>query len=340
MKPREAVLGVTLALAVLAAPLPSDGQQPAKVYRIGYFAAGPAPVDQTPQHCPKKGDPQWQAWVKGLRERGYVQGQNLVIECRWTLWRDERSPALAAELASLRVDLLVAVGTAQVRAAKRATSAIPIVMVGVIDPVGRGLVASLAQPGDGVTGLTETAGWGITGKHLQLLKEAVPHVSRVAVLRYSGAPSDEILRREVEAAARKLDVTLAFYEVRDPEDFEGTFAAMIKARADALLVVPTPFIGIHARRIADLAAKNWLPSMYPFREAAEAGGLMAYGPNQSDIFRRLGIYVDKILNGAKPGDLPVEQPTKFELLVNLTTAEALGLTIPQSLLSQADEVIQ
>jgi putative ABC transport system substrate-binding protein len=242
---------------------------------------------------------------------------------------------------SLKVDLLVANGTASVRAAKQATSAIPIVMVGVIDPVGRGLVASLAHPGGNVTGLTSSAGSEIAGKYLQLLKDAVPKVSRVAVLLNRANPLEprSAYLSETQAAARALDVSLQFYEVQDPEEFGSAFTAMTKARAEALLVLPHPLF-LNARRIIDLAAKSRLPTMYPFKEAVEVGGLMGYEANQPDIHRRLGPYVDKILNGAKPGDLPVEQPSKFELVINLKTAKALGLTIPQSLLSRADEVIQ
>jgi putative ABC transport system substrate-binding protein len=278
--------------------------------------------------------------VEGLRAHGYVQGQNLVIECRWTEGRDERAPALAAELVSLKVDVLVAVGTTQTRAAKQATSAIPIVMVGVWTPVEHGLIASLAQPGGNVTGVADTAGVEVGGKHLQFLKVAVPKVSRVAVLGYARNPAEPIFGSATQAAARALDVTLQPYPVQDPKEFAGAFAAMTKARAGALLLISHPFINIHTRRIVELAAQSRLPAMYPYREAAAAGGLMGYGVNLADNFRRVGFYVDRIFKGANPGDLPVEQPTKFDLVINLKTAKTLGLTIPQSLLSRADEVIQ
>ena len=238
MKPSAAVLSVILALVLLAASVPSDGQQPATVYRIGYLRVDipPGPTDTTPQHCPIKGGPYWQAWAEGLRERGYLPGQNLVIECRWTEGREERAPALAAELVSLKPDLLVAFGTAQVRAAKQATSTLPIVMVGVINPVGTGLVDSLAQPGGNVTGLTDTL-IEMEGKRLQLLKEAVPKLSRVAVLDHSSAPQTPPRAvgagREIEAAAQALGVTVQRYWVRAPEEFAGVFAAMTKARAEA-----------------------------------------------------------------------------------------------------------
>jgi putative ABC transport system substrate-binding protein len=278
--------------------------------------------------------------VEGLRAHGYIPGQNLVIECRYTEGREERAASLAAELVSLKVDLLVANGTTQVRAAKQATSAIPIVMYGVIDPVRRGLVASLAHPGGNVTGPTDTL-MEMEGKRLQLLKEAVPTVSRVAVLSYSTGTHEGIFEREREAAARALGVTLQSYGVRALEEIAGAFTAMTKARAEALFVDPHPFWGGHEqRRIVELAAQSRLPAVYPVRAFVQAGGLLAYDVDQPAIRRRVGFYVDSILKGAKPGDLPVEQPTKFELVINLKTAKSLGLIIPQSLLSRADEVIQ
>jgi putative ABC transport system substrate-binding protein len=274
-----------------------------------------------------------------LREYGYLLGQNLLIECRYTEGRAERAPALAAELVSLKPDLLVVNSTANVRAAKQATSAIPVVMVGVIDPVGRGLVASLAQPGGNVTGLTDTF-IEMEGKRLQLLKEAVPTVTHVAVLSHPSATPEPAFGREREAAARPLGVTLQVYDIRDPAEFAGAFTAMTKARAEALFVAPDPFWGGHEQRIIELAAQHRLPAMYHDRVFVPRGGLMSYDVNRPANFRRLGFYVDKIFKGAKPGDLPVEQPTKFDLVINLKTAKALGLTIPQSLLSRADEVME
>jgi putative ABC transport system substrate-binding protein len=279
-----------------------------------------------------------------MRERGYTLGQNLAIECRYTDGRDERAPAFAAELVNLKVDLIVAEGTNQVRAVKQATSTIPIVMYGVIEPVRRGLVVSLARPGGNVTGLTDSAGVEIYGKYLQLLKEAVPTASRVAALRYSRPLREPDFVREthgeIESEARRLGVLLQFYSVRGPEDLEGVFAEMTKARAQALLVVPHPSFGTHAQRIVDLAAQSRLPAMYPDRLHVEVGGLMAYAVDNLNLPRRLAEYVDRILKGAKPGDLPVEQPTKFELIINFKTAKVLGLTIPPTLLIQADEVIR
>jgi len=337
-----AIFIVALALGLLAAPVSSPGQQPGKVYRIGNLGGSmSAPTEETPpQKCPITGGPNWQAWVEGLRERGYLQGQNLLIECRWTGGQLERSSSLAAELVSLKVDLILAAGNPRARAAKQATSAIPIVMVYALDPVKEGLVASLARPGGNVTGVTMDAGLEIVGKHLELLKEAVPTLSRVAVLSNPVIPLNAAMLRETQAAAQALGVTLQVYDVRDPAEFTGAFAAMTKARAEALLVLTNSFIYVHVRRIADLAAKSRLPAVYPFREAVEAGGLMAYATNAPDMFRHAATYVDKILKGAKPGDLPVEQPTKLDLLINLKTAKALGLTIPPSLLMRADEVIE
>jgi len=336
-----AVIAMVLALGLLAAPLPADGQQPAKVYRIGWLGFDPAPTNATPHKCPINGNSRWQAWVEGLRERGYVEGQNLIIECRWTEGRPERAAPLAIELVSLKVDLILANGSASVLATKQATSAIPIVMVGVLSPVERGLVASLARPGGNVTGLTNSAGPQIAGKYLQLLKEAVPGISRVATLAYRANPMEPPYRftDELHAAAQALGVTLHSIEVEGPDGLDHAFAMVAKAQADALLVRPHPFF-LDARRIVDFAAKHRLPAMYPFKEAVEAGGLMAYETDQPDIFQRLGVYVDKIFKGAKPGDLPVEQPTKFDLIINLNTAKALGITIPKDVLLRADEVIQ
>jgi putative tryptophan/tyrosine transport system substrate-binding protein len=342
MKPRQIVLRVILAFAFLAAPLPSDGQQPAKIYRVGFLAGNMfAPTEEAhPQKCPTTGYPNWQAFVEGLRERGYIPGQNLAIECRWTDGQEEeRAPALAAELVGLKPDLIVATSTAKVRAVKQVTGTIPIVMVGVLDPVRRGLVASLAHPGGNVTGLTDKP-MEMVGKRLQLLKEAVPTVSRVAVLTRPSATPEPHLLEPLQAAARALDVTLQFYEVRAPEELEGAFAAMTKAREEALFMTMSPLWQYHRERIIELTAQSRLPAMYHDSEFVKAGGLMAYDTDQPAIFRRIGSYVDKILNGANPGDLPVEQPTRFELIINLKTAAALDLTIPESLLNRADELIR
>ena len=338
----RAIFIVALALGFLAAPFPSPGQKPAKVYRIGRLGAGVPEID--PRICPSKGNAFWKTWIEALRERGYVQGRNLVLECRYTEGREERAILFASELVDLKPDLIVAAGTNQVRAVKQVTSSIPIVMHDVIEPVRRGLVASLARPGGNVTGVTDTAGVGIYAKYLQLLKEAVPTVSRVAILRYSGSLRDPVwtseMNKEIEAEARELGVVLQSYYVTVPEELGAAFAAMTKARSDALLLVPHPSWGTHIPQIVDLAARSRLPAMYPDKPNVERGGLMAYAVDWLDTARRVAAYADRILKGAKPGDLPVEQPTKFELIINLKTAKTLGLTIPPTLLIQAEEVIR
>ena len=331
----------TLALGLLVMPFAADAQQPGKVHRIGYLGVNAfAPTEAThPQKCPMTGAQNWQAWLAGLREHGYIPGQNVVIDCRWTEGQAERAPALAVELASLKPDLLVVAYTVNVRAAKQATSTIPIVMVNVSNPVERGLVANLARPGGNVTGPTDTL-LETQGKLLQLLKEAVPTISRVAVLSHPGVTPEPTFGRDRERAAQALGMTLQRYDIRDPADFAGAFAAMTRDKAEALFAVADSFWQAHIQWIVDLAAQSRLPAVYPWRNFVTAGGLMSYDVNRPAIFRRLGFYVDRILKGAKPGDLPVEQPTKFDLLINLKTAKALGLTIPQSLLMRADEVIE
>jgi len=278
--------------------------------------------------------------VAGLRAYGYLPGQNLLIECRWARGEVERGRALAAELVSLKPDLIVVASGVHTRAVKQVTSTLPIVMVAVTDPVGQGLVASLAHPGGNVTGPVDTVGMEYRGKQLQILKEAAPKVFRVAVLRYSGAGGSPGFGREFEAAAGALDLTLQLYGVRAPEELHGAFAAMTTARAEALFVEDWSFLEFHGQRIVDLVAQSRLPAVYSWRDLVQAGGLMSYGVDYPAIWRRVGFYVDKIFKGAKPGDLPVEQPTKFELIINLKTAKTLGLTIPQSLVMRADEVIE
>ena len=274
--------------------------------------------------------------MEGLREHGYIAGQNLLIECRWTEGRSERGAALTWELVSLKPDLIVAHGNSNALTAKQATRTIPIGMAGVVDPEGW-LVGTLAHPGGNVTGLTGTVGGEIYGKQLQLLKEAVPNFSRVAVLSYL---SSAAFMGERGAAARALGLTLQPYVVQAPEELASAFVAMTKAGAEALLGESQPFFSVHRQRIADLAAQSRLPGMYPYRDLVEAGGLMSYAADAPAIYRRLAFYVDRIFRGAKPGDLPMEQPTKYDLIINLKTAKALGLTIPQSLLMRADEVIE
>ena len=313
-----------------AAPLAAEAQQAGKVYRIGYLSAPTrASVEQV-----------LQAFLRKLRELGWVEGQNLIIEYRWADGKIERLPDLAAELVRLKVDVIVAPAGSAALAAKNATSSIPVVMMFPSDPVELGLVASLRRPGGNVTGTSFTSGPEIFGKQLQILKETIPHASRVAILRNPADPGDAPQVTEVEAAARSMGIRLQRVEARGPEEFATAFAAMARERAEALLVAGGSTFLVHRTKLAELAVKGRLPTMYSYREHVEAGSLMAYAVNMTDFIGRSAVYVDKILKGAKPADLPVEQPTKFELSINLKTAKALGITVPQSILLRADEVIQ
>jgi ABC-type uncharacterized transport system substrate-binding protein len=315
---------------ILAAPWASDAQ-PTKAPRIGFLSAG-SRSDPASQH-------NRDVFRQGLRDLGYVEGQSLALEERWADGRYERLPELAAELVHLNVDILVTVATPATRAAQQATRTIPIVMTLISDPVESGLVANLAHPGGNTTGFSFMHP-DLSKKRLELLKEIIPKIVRVAVLSNPSNPNTPPLLRETTAAARALRLQLYVVEVRDSAQLDGAFSAMIRDRADALVMMPDLFFLDQRRRIVDLAAQNRLPAMYPWREPVDAGGLMAYGANAADILRRAGVYIDKILKGARPADLPVEQPTKFELVINLKTAKALGLTIPQSLLVRADQLIQ
>jgi len=270
---------------------------------------------------------------------GYVEGQNIALEERWADGRYERLPDLAADLVRLNVDVLVTVATPATQAAQQATKTIPIVMTLVSDPVQSGLVVNLARPGGNATGLSFMHP-ELSRKRLELLKEILPKIARVAVLSNPSNPNTPPLMRETEAAARAMRVQLQVVEVRDSTQLDGAFAAMIRDRAGALVVTPDSVFLDQRRRIVDLAAKSRLPAMYPWREPVDAGGLMAYGASGPDILRRAAVYVDKIVKGAKPGDLPVEQPAKFELVINLKTAKALGLKIPPAVLARADQVIE
>jgi putative ABC transport system substrate-binding protein len=326
---RRAFIGGAIAFS--AAPLAAEAQQAAKVARIGYLALTLAASPHAPE-----------AFRQGLRDLGYVEGRNLVIAYRDAEGKLERLPALAAELVALKVDVILAPTTPPALAAKQATRTLPIVFATVADPVTSGLVTSLARPGANVTGLSNLTP-ELVGKCLELLTRAVPGVSRVAALWQPGGHGERTekdMLKEADVAARALGVRLQFVEARGPADFDRAFSDMTRARAGALTVLASARFYSERRRLADLAAKHRLPAVYSLREFVDAGGLMAYGPNIADSYRRAATYVDKILKGAKPGDLPVEQPTKFELVINLKTAKALGLTIPQSLLGRADEVIQ
>jgi len=314
--------------ALSAAPSFAWAQPATRVYRIGFLVSAQTDTNPLPG-----------VLLSRLGELGYAEGRNLIVERRFTEGRNERYPALATELVNLKLDLIVAPGTAAALAAKEATSTIPIVTVVVGDPVGSRLIASLARPGGNVTGMSSAAP-DIIAKGLQLLKEGAPRLSRVAVLRNATTPVYVTSFKALEVAARTLRVRLQPVDVRSSKDIESAFAAMTKERADALITMDDPFISLERRRIADLALQHRLPTVSSVRSHPEAGALMSYGPSFTDLFWRAATYVDKILRGAKPADLPVEQPTKFELVINLKTAKALGLTIPQSLLLRADEVIQ
>jgi putative tryptophan/tyrosine transport system substrate-binding protein len=319
-------------LLLLSASLGTAAAQPReKMPRIGYLTPGFATDPMRERFL--------EAFRLGLRELGYVEGQNIAIESRWGEDKDDRLPALAADLVRSKVDVIVTQGGAVTQAAQQATRTIPIVMSLVNDPVGSGLVASLARPGGNVTGGTVISP-DLLGKRLALLKEVIPKVSRVALLRNPDNPADAAMLREVEAAARALGVRLQTLEARNHQEIERAFAAMIRERPGALLILPDAIFQTQRRQIAELAAKGRLPAVGRMREDAEAGYLMAYGANYRDLVRRAATFVDKILKGAKPADLPIEQPTKFELVINLRTAKAIGLTISPSLLQRADHVIE
>ena len=327
---RRTFLG-TVAGGILAAPLVGEAQQTAESARVGLLSTNQA-----------RGLRLIEPFRQGLRDFGYVEGRSVVLEFRNAEGKRERFPMLAAELVALKVDVIVATGTPAALAAKQATATIPIVFLAVSDPIESGLVTSLARPGGNVTGLSNVAPQ-LVGKGLELLKQTVPGVSRVAVLWEPGATgerADRATLAEAEVAGRVLGVQLQFVEVRGPADFDRAFSDMTKRRAGALTVFPGAMLFGERKQLTELAAKNRLATVYPWREYVDAGGLMSYGPDLAHLFRRAATYVDKILKGAQPADLPVEQPTKFEFVINLKTAKALGLTIPQSVLARADHVIQ
>ena len=310
---------------LLAAPLATEAQQARKVPRVGVLAGQSAEIS-----------PPILTLREGLRELGYVEGQNIAIEWRWAHGKDERFPDLAAELVSLKVDIIVAPTTASAQAAQRATKTIPIVMGFVTDPVALGVVANLARPGGNITGLGVPTP-EIAGKRLQLLREVAPTVARIAVLSDPSQPAD---LRGTEAAAQALGVQLQVWKVRSGGELDRAFAAIARERAAGIIILGSTTLFAYRARIAQLAVTHRLPTMSSLREITEAGCLMSYGASLPDLARRAAYFVDKILKGAKPGDLPIEQPTKFDLVINLKTAKALGLTIPPSLLGRADEVIQ
>ncbi len=319
---------LVFALGVLAAPLGADAQQRANMARIGVLGSPTA----------SSYAPRVEAFKQGLRELGYVEGQNIAIEYRWAEGRYERLPGLAAELVRLGVDVIVTHGTPAGRAAQQATTTIPIVMATSGDAVAAGLVASLARPGGNITGSTQL-GPEINAKRLELLKEAIPRIRRMAALLNPANPGNELLFKQMEIAARSLGIEVRPAWVRRGDELDSTFSELVKARSDGLVINDDAVLASQARRIADLAAKNRLPTATGL-DHVQAGSLLSYGPNLPELWRRAAIFVDKILKGAKPADLPVEQPTKFALVINLKTAKALGLTIPRSVLIRADQVIQ
>jgi len=316
---------VLLPLVILATPLAATAQPARKVPRIGFLSDTPGPYAE--------------AFRQGLRERGYIEGETIAIAYRWQEGRHERLPDLVAELVQLRVDVLVPVGTQPSRAAKQATSTIPIVMAQVGDPVGSGLVTSLAKPGGNMTGVS-VIGPDIGVNQLELLKQAVPRASRVAVLWNPTNHASGAVWRELQRAAPGLGVILHAVAVQEPEEFESAFAAIRAAQVDALHVLQDHLLFSHRTRIVDFAAQTRLPAIYMYREWADAGGLIAYGASLREVHRRAAELVDKILKGAKPADLPVEQVMRLDLVINLKTAQTLGLTLPPTLLFQADEVIR
>ena len=321
---------LTLSAILFGLCLPLEAQQPKKVPRIGFLV----PDSQSAASI------RTEAFRQRLHELGYVEGQSIVIEYRFAEGKIDRFPDLAAELARLKVDIIVAAGGNGItRAAQQATNTIPIVMTNVLDPVGSGLIASLARPGGNITGLTAISS-DLAGKRLELIKETLPKASRIAVLLDPGDASKVVELKEAQAAAHSLGIKLQSIEVRSPADFENAFKAGVRKQAGALLVLQSAVTNTHRKPIAELATKNRWPTMWGESGLLDAGGLMSYGPNYADLFRRAATYVDKILKGAKPADLPVEQPTKFEFVINLKTAKALNLTIPQSVLYRADKVIK
>ena len=326
---RAAVTSILIAAILLAVAVIAHAQQPKKVPRIGYLSNGDPATESTGS----------EAIRLALRELGYVEGQNIATEYRYTEGKRDRLPDLLAELVRLKVDVIVTGGPASTRAAKEATSTIPIVMEFDNDPVGNGFVPSLARPGGNITGLSTLAP-ELSGKQLELLKEIVTKLSRVAVFGNTTLPGNAQALRETELAAEALKLKVQYIDMLGPKDFETAFRAASKGRAEAVLALASPVFVLQRTQIADLAAKSRLPAIYDRQEFVDDGGLMSYGTNFTDLSRRAATYVDKILKGAKPADLPVEQPTKFEIVINLKTAKQIGLTIPSHVLLQADRVIK
>jgi putative tryptophan/tyrosine transport system substrate-binding protein len=326
---RKKILCLALCAMLFALCLSAEAQQPAKVLRIGFLSA-PSPSAVAARA---------EAFRQGLRDLGHVEGQDIVIEYRYAEGKLDRFPALAAELVRLKVDVIVTGTSAGTRSAKEATATIPIVMAQDGDPVGNGFVASLARPGGNITGLA-TLFPETSGKQLELLREIVPKLSRVAVLGNASQPGHPQALREINLAADGFGVQVQYLEVRGPKDIETAFRAASNEHANAVLVLGSPVVVSQRRQVADLAVKSRLPAIYGRPEYMEDGGLMFYGPSYTDLYRRAATYVDKILKGAKPADLPIEQPKKFEFIINLKAAKQIGLTIPPNVLARADKVIR
>jgi putative ABC transport system substrate-binding protein len=326
---RNSQSAIVIGALLLALSFTAEAQQPAQTPRIGILMSG----------SPEPRRPLTEAFREGLRDLGYLEGQNIAIEYRFSEGRDERLPDLAAELVQLKVDAIVTSGIPPALAAKKATKTIPIVMGVVGDAIGTGLIDSLARPGGNVTGLT-LVGPELSGKRLEILKETVPKLSRVAVLLNPANPGTALYRKELELAARSLGVELHILEARRANELANALSATKMRRVQALVTLNDTMFFSQQVQIANLAAKSGLPAMFPETEYVNAGGLMSYGPNLPDLFRRAAMYVDKIVKGAKPADLPVEQPIKFEFIINLKTAKQIGLTIPAEVLARADKVIK
>jgi len=319
-----------VAAGLAAMPWVSRAQDTSRIWRIGFLEAG-APAAN--QHF-------LDAFKRGLREQGYIEGQNVVVVERWADGSVERFPVLLDELVQAKVDILVVASTPGAVAAKAAVKTIPVIFVGAADPVGVGIVASLGRPGGNLTGFSQAEEEGLVGKRIELFREAVPPIDRLALIWNPAAPGVALRLKEARSSAAKFHMALRPFEVRDAKELDGIFATIAKERLSRLMVLADPLTVRNRVHIVELAAKTRLPAIYPFLEFAHAGGLMAYGASIPELFRRAAGYVDKIVKGAKPADLPVEQPTKFDFVINLKTAKALGLTIPRPVLARADEVIQ
>ena len=329
MKLRAVGLVVAFALVLLAAPPRADAQAPARVHRIG-FLGNTTPVLEANLVGPFR---------EGLRDLGYVEGQNIQIEYRWAEGKYDRFPALIAELIALKVEVIVTAGTPATLAVKKATTSVPLVMIAVGDPVGTGIIASLSRPGGNITGLTSISP-ELDGKRLELLREVIPDLSHIAVLWNAASPLQVVGERQTQAAAQVLRMKVLSLGVRTQAEIEDALATIVRERPGALLVLADRLFLQHRARIMDFATKHRLPGVHAYRELVEAGGLMSFGPSYAGMHRRAAYFVDRILKGTKPADLPVERPATFELVINLKTAKALGMTIPQSIVLRATEVIQ